>query len=142
MLLRHKVELAWRANLADFLVARLVRTFRHVVTRQVRNDFERRLDLGIDAPLLVLTGRDRALEVLDFAHQFGGERVVLCGLGLTDILRYGIAARLRVLQNGEANAALLIECGERLRLGRQSPALERGIECAGVVFDPFDVVHG
>src|SRR5690348_1570782 len=99
------------------------------------------MELAGNGFLLRLHRRDRALELGDFGHQCLRACRVRGPLGLADLLRRRIAARLRLLEPENARAPAFVETEEPRRLARQSAPCQTPIECVRIIANPFDVVH-
>src|SRR5690349_20535571 len=97
MLLRLKAEFRRRADLAQLDIGRLIRPDRHVLSRYVRDGGEIVEEGLVRLALLRLTFLDRDLEARDLFLQSLGPRLILGGLGLTDLLRGRVSPHLRVL---------------------------------------------
>ena len=133
----------WRAaDPAHLDVVRLVVSARNIGARQVWNDFEHRLDLGIEAALGFLTLGEFILQSRNLRHQFSSGGLVLGSLRLADLLRGRVPARLRLLQRCQLRTPLFVQ-GDNLGRQRVEPArLQSGVKSGRVLADPFDVEHG
>ena len=99
------------------------------------------VELGGGLLLLRVHRGHAVLEVSDLGHQRAGAAFVLRLLRLADLLRGGVAARLRLLEFRDRGAAALVERDQVRRLGRETAPCEAAIEGVGVVANPPDVVH-
>ncbi len=109
MLFRSEGIMARRAVDMTLDVVVLILAVRHLVVRQVRDLRQLFLQRLGGRLLLLLHRRDRGLEFGDLGHQLLRGGFVLLGLGLADVLRGGVAARLRLLKLGDQRAARLVE---------------------------------
>src|SRR5262249_3641389 len=97
--------------------------------------------------LLRFQRRDRRLQLGHLGHQLVGERVVFLGLGLANLLRGGVAARLRLLEPGDGATAALVDAQKRpdqrviFRRRHTAPPEPTG-ELLPILATPFDVMHG
>ncbi len=142
MLLRREVVIAFGPEFMMLDIAVLVGAVRHLVERQIGDGRQNILKHHISVFRRLFELRHLGLEIVDLGHQRIGSRVVLGLLGLADVLRRRIAARLRQFGRGDGSAPLFVQFDQPLRLAGQPAALQRAIEGLGVVADPFDVVHG
>ena len=94
-------------------VAVLVLPDRHVVERQVRECGEASVAPRSASPALGFQLRpDRSFDLGDLGHQLARPWPRPSPLGLADLLRGGVAARLRVLELQDRGAALFVEAQE------------------------------
>ena len=142
MLLGFEGEFAGRAHAAHLDVAVLVRPIGHIRARQVGDDLQQLLQLGLKSAALVLALGQHVLQRGNLGHQLGGERIIFGGLRLADLLGRRIAPRLSILQGCDRGAPGLVQLDESGTHGYQ-PAPRKGVvEGLRVVADGFDVVHG
>ena len=142
MLLRRESVIALCPPSAIFDIAVLVRTLGHIIERRIGDLCELALQRGGGVLLLRFHLRDRGFQLRHLGHQRLRCRLVLLRLGLTDLLRGGVAARLPLLQFGDQRAALLVERQQALRQRFEPAALERAVEGVRIVANGFDIVHG
>src|SRR5262249_47823583 len=85
--------------------------------------------------------RDRVLELGDLGHQRARGGIVLRPLRFGDLLGGGVAARLCLLELGNAGATALVDGDETRCLGRKTAPREAAVERLRVFANPFDIVH-
>ncbi len=95
--------------------------------------------------LLLLALLDRLFEARDLVHEARGFGFVFGLLGLADVLGGGVAAGLRLLQNLNRFAALLVQTqdlSQQIARRVEGALLKPFDEGLWVLTDPFDVKHG
>ena len=144
MLLRHEVEYRLRRNVVPFhfLICVRARAVRHIGQGQVRDRFQQFDDGAVEPALSLLALLDDGLELGHLLHQALCRCLVLGALGLADLLRGGVAARLRLLQLRQMLAARLVALQDLGRHRWQAAPGEAPVESILVLADETDVVHG
>ena len=130
VLLGLEAELRRRADLSHLDVVVGAGANRHVGKRQVRDDGESIHERLVELTFLLGSRSDDLFQLGDLGHKLGGRRLVLRRLRLANLLRGGVAARLRLLQLRHVAAARLVELNKprprRVRArGSPSPCRRR-----------------
>ncbi len=141
MLLRNESVIPLRPELVVLHIGVLVEAVGDVVGRQIGDTRQRLFEFAGCLLLVRLQRRNGVLELGDLRHQRPGPGVVLRSFRFGDFLRGRVAARLRMLEPGDAGAAALVDGDEARGLARKAAPRETAIEGFGVFANPFDVVH-
>lgn len=117
----------------------LVGTVGNIVGQNVGQAFQNRFQPYSDLLGVNLDRGQTVLQPLHFVDQ--GGCILTLALGLADLLRGRIAARLHGLHLGQQAAMLLVQRKDLGRLRLDAPTLERRVELVWVVADGLEVVH-
>ncbi len=142
MLFRLEGEIVRVANAAQLNIVAFILAERHIIKRNIGNGGQCVAQFLAEAALVFFRMGEKIFQFAHFGLQLFSRAHVLCGHGLADFLRGGIAALLRCLHLADMLAALFIQ---RNQFGRKrsSPTLcERLVEGFRVFANPFDVEHG
>ena len=137
-----EIELALRAPLVLLDIVGFIRTLRHVVGRQIRQDIQQVLQFFPGSALGLFPFGHRSLDFGDLGLECLGLLLVAPAHRLADGLGRFVAAALRLLDPGRGLALLGVECDDAVGLRFQPAAGKCRVECGGVGADKGDVVHG
>src|SRR5262249_1415018 len=141
MLLWRERVIALRGEAMMLQVVAGVFAVGHIVERHIRDLRERIVECLRGCLFPRLQSWNGILQSGDLRHQLGGLFLAFAFLGLADLLRGGVAARLCTFKFENFFASLLIHCDQPLGLRRQPAPLERAVKNVGVLANEADVVH-
>ncbi len=126
----------------DFPVRFLIRAIGNLIEGEIRNLRQQHFEPVGEPAFLLFPRLDRRFQLLHLFLEACRSRLVLCGKGLTDILRGRVAPGLSLLQPLHLFAALTVEFQYARGLRFKGAPGEPPVKGIGVFPDPFDVEHG